>query len=164
MKRIAGVLLLLIGLYAALIYTNPKAGHPSNLYDVANRQGLYGILTLGAALLILSGGIDLSMGSVIAFAAMLFAVLIENGIHPYVSAVLVIMSGVGIGLINGLLVTRVKLQPFLVTLCGMFVYRGLARQLAGKVGLGQLGDQRPECVAPLDTMRFWLIGKSPTTT
>src|SRR6267142_2282865 len=108
MSRILGVLLLLVGLYAALIASFPDAAKPGNLTLVANRQGFYGIITLGAALLILSGGIDLSIGSVIGLGAVLFAYFVQNGVHPFISTVLVILAGSIIGLINGLLVTRLK--------------------------------------------------------
>ena len=77
MTRILGVLGLLVALYASLIASNPNAGQPGNLIYVANRQGLFGIMTLGAALVIIIGGIDLSIGSVVGCGAVLFGVLME---------------------------------------------------------------------------------------
>jgi ribose transport system permease protein len=161
MSRILGVLLLLVGLYGVLFVSDPGAATKSNLFIVANRQGFYGIITLGAALLILSGGIDLSIGSVIGLGVVLFAYLMQTrGVHPYAAVLLVVVAGAVIGLINGLLVTKLKLQAFLVTLCGMFVYRGLARLLGGQINLVNVQRERPEFTAPIDDLRYVLVGKS----
>lgn len=165
MSRILGVLLLLLGLYGALLGSFPDAAKIGNLSLVANRQGFYGIITLGAALLILSGGIDLSIGSVIGLGAVLFAYLVQHGVHPFLGAAPVTLAGSVIGLINGLLVTRLKLQAFLVTLCGMFVYRGIARLvgggLGGSVSLTNIRQARPETADAMDTLRYLLVGKTP---
>jgi len=158
--RVAGIFAVLVALYAMLFASDPNADRTSNLYTVASRQGFYGIITLGAALLILSGGIDLSMGSVIGLGAVLFAYLMEEGIHPYLAVPLVVLGGAMIGLVNGLLVTKVKLQAFLVTLCGMFVYRGLARLLGGSIGLTRIREAHPEFAGALQNLRFVLIGKN----
>jgi ribose transport system permease protein len=90
-------------------------------------MGFYGILTLGAGLLIISGGIDLSIGSVVGLSAVCFALLLENGYNQFAAAGIVLACAPLIGLFHGLLVTKLQLQPFLVTLCGLFIYRGLAR-------------------------------------
>lgn len=161
MVRILGVFGLLVGLYAVLIATDPAAGKPDNLIDVANNQGRYGVITLGAALVIIVGGIDLSIGSVVGCSAVLFGVLMEQGIHPFAAAPLVVLFGATVGLLNGLLITRLRLQPFLVTLCGMFIYRGLARILSGTVSKSKVLDPlaHPEFRDPLNQLRYALIGK-----
>jgi ribose transport system permease protein len=161
MIRILGVLGLLVGLYAALISSNPNASNPSNLISVANLQGRYGIITLGAALVIITGGIDLSIGSVVGCSAILFGILMVDGMHPYLAAPVVLLFGAVVGLVNGLLITQLKLQPFLVTLCGMFVFRGVAQLLGGTVGHGTLLSDRPEFKESLHAMRYILIGKAP---
>ena len=159
MKRIVGVIALLVILYAVLLARHETTW--SGLSVVANRQGFYGIITIGAALLIITGGIDLSIGSVVGFGAVLFAVLMEKGVHPYAAVGVVVAAGVVIGLINGLLVTRLKLQAFLVTLCGMFVYRGLARQLTGSFGLSRVKEAQPDFTPAVENLRYALVGKSP---
>jgi ribose transport system permease protein len=172
MKRILGVAALLIGLYVGLVgtYFQTAPGREStadtqkrvgdNLVSVGNLQGRLGIITLGAALVIITGGIDLSIGSVVGCAAVLFGVLLEAGVHPYAAVPIVLLSGAVIGLGNGLLITRLKLQPFLVTLCGMFVYRGVARLLAGQVGFSQAIQRRPELEESLRGLRYLLVGKN----
>ena len=166
MTRILGVLGLLVVLYSALIASDPNAGRPDNLTSVANLQGRYGVVTLGAALVIIVGGIDLSVGAVVGCAAVLFGVLMHDGVHPYVAVPLVVLFGGMIGLTNGLLITRLKLQPFLVTLCGMFIFRGIARLIAqpvrGTVGITSVIEAQREFNDPLRTLRYLLIGKAPS--
>ncbi|MGL4420234.1 MAG: ABC transporter permease, partial [Gemmataceae bacterium] len=159
--RLAGVLGLLIVLFAVLGITRPVALDRSNLYEVFNRHGDLGIITLGAALLIIIGGIDLSVGSVVGLGAITFGVLMEEGYHPYLALGVVLASGAMIGAVNGLLVTQLRLQAFLVTLCGMFVYRGIARQLTPKnTGLVQVRELHPEFSQTIDFLREWLTGKA----
>src|SRR5438105_8115522 len=145
MMRIAGVSVLLIILYVGLATAHPNAIGTSNLIDVTNRQGLWGVITIGVAVLIITGAIDLSIGSVVGFSAVALGMMMTTGIntpdlslgklvhipavrsgpiHPFLAVLLVLVMGTTIGLINGLLVTRLKLQSFLVTLCGLFIYRG----------------------------------------
>ncbi len=171
MKRILGVLGLLVALYAGLIGTYLENAPPQeptsrvqeriqgNLIDVCNIQGRYGLITIGAALVIIVGGIDLSIGSVVGLSAVLFGVLMEAGVHPFPAAVLVVLCGAVIGLGNGLLITALRLQPFLVTLCGMFVYRGAARLLAGIVSRTRAVEAHPEFAGPLNAIKFLLVGK-----
>jgi len=104
-----------------------------NNYNLLERVGLNGIVCLGAAILIISGGIDLSIGSVVGLSATLLAMLLRNedyGWHPVPAILVVLLMGSLIGLINGLLVTKVRVQAFVVTLCGLFVFRGAARWVA----------------------------------
>jgi ribose transport system permease protein len=163
MSRIAGVTILLVVLYALLYGSNPNAFSGSNLRDLANTQGYYGVLTLAAALVIITGGIDLSIGSVLGLSAVLFGVLMEEGVHPYAAALAVILVGMTIGCVQGVLITKLKLQAFLVTLCGMFIYRGIARQLSKHpVGLVNIGNLHPEFQSPLHVLQYFLVGKSDT--
>jgi len=174
MTRVLGVAAILIALYAGLIGTywqNSPASEPvaksrervqNNLIDVASLQGRYGIITLAAALVIITGGIDLSIGSVVGCSAVLFGVLMVEGVHPYLAVLLVVMFGATVGLVNGLLITRLRLQPFLVTLCGMFVYRGVGRLLAGTVSRDATVSAHPEFAGPLNNIRYLLVGKDST--
>lgn len=166
MIRIAGVLGLLLLLYSALYHSGGLGG--SNLKDVANRQGFAGVVTLGVAVLIITGSIDLSIGSVVGLSAIVFGMLMRSGYPPILAMFAVIGMGMTIGLIHGLLVTQMKLQAFLVTLCGLFVYRGIARYLTNlPVGMVSVRDTvQPDPSAPpsfaetqLQWMEFLLVGK-----
>lgn len=120
------VLILVIGTVVALI--NPRFLSPVNLSNTANLIGLFGIFALGQAFVIVSGGIDLSVGSIIALLGVIFIDLAASGALPWPAAmVLVLGLGCLLGLVHGVLVTRMGLQPFVVTLCGLLVYRGIAR-------------------------------------
>lgn len=133
MTRLLGVLLMVLALYVTLMSAFENTWSAANHALLARRLGFYGVLTLGVGVLIVSGGIDLSIGSLVALGAVCFGLLIESGgFSPVVAALVVAAGGAVVGILHGLLVTRVGLQPFLVTLCGLFMYRGLARWIANE--------------------------------
>ena len=120
------VLILVIGTVVALI--NPRFLSPVNLSNTANLIGLFGIFALGQAFVIVSGGIELSVGSIIALLGVVFVDLVAGGSLPWPAAMIVVLAlGCLMGLVHGVLITRMGLQPFVVTLCGLLVYRGIAR-------------------------------------
>lgn len=135
MKRLLGILLMVGLLYGVLMELDENARTVSNQQTIANRLGFYGVLTVGVGILIVSGGIDLSIGSVVGLGAVCFALLLGEHVHPLLATAIVLAGAAFIGLIHGLLVTQLGLQPFLVTLCGLFIYRGIARW-ATKVSVG----------------------------
>ena len=103
-----------------------------NMQDLARLVGIYGIFSIGAGLVIITGGIDLSVGSVFALEGVLAAMMLHDHHWPALAAVLLCLAlTMGLGLFHGLLITRVPLQPFIVTLCGLLFYRGLARFISG---------------------------------
>ncbi|MBA4068065.1 MAG: ABC transporter permease [Isosphaera sp.] len=159
MTRILGVLGLLAVLYAGLWLSSESGLSGRSLTSLANDQGRYGVVTLGAALVIITGGIDLSVGAVVGCAAVLFGTLTRDGLHPYPAALAVLLFGAGVGLANGLLVTRLKLQPFLVTLCGMFVFRGAARLVGTVVDQSQVTEAHPEFAGAMNALTYVLVGK-----
>ena len=162
--RLAGVTLLLAALVGALVTSGGTPFDLSNVYEVLSRHGALGVIGLGAALLIITGGIDLSIGSVVGLGAMAFGVLMEKGVPPLAAAGVVLLGGAVIGLTNGLLVTLLRLQSFLVTLCGMFVFRGLAREMSKQnTGLVAVREAHPEFREGLEGMRAWLVGKLPNS-
>lgn len=84
------------------------------------------IVAVGMSFVILSGGIDLSVGSVVALSTMLLAALVEKlHWHPAAAVALVLLAGSSFGALMGWLIDRFRLQPFIVTLAGMFLARGL---------------------------------------
>jgi len=158
MARLLGIFVLLVALYGLLYYANPNALSGDNLLPVALWQGYFLILTLGVSVLIISGGIDLSIGSVVGLTAVLFSVFCLKGMPPWLAFVAVLFVGAAIGLLNGLLVTWLRLQPFLVTLCGLFAYRGLARFFSDDktVKLKQLEETLPADWLPQLDFFSWL--------
>lgn len=129
MKRIIGILCIVVALYAVVLTTD--AGQtPGNHKNLAQRLALYGIITLGVGVLIISGGIDLSIGSVCALASVAFGLMLKSDMPLGAAIVAVLGITACIGLLHGVLITKLRLQPFIVTLCGLFLWRGVALWLA----------------------------------
>lgn len=127
-KKDLGLLLLILVVGAAVAMINPRFLSPINLSNTANLIGLFGLFSLAQAFVIITGGIELSVGSIIALLGVIFIDLIANvGLHWSLAVVVVILIGVLMGAVHGFLITRMKLQPFVVTLCGLLIYRGIAR-------------------------------------
>jgi galactofuranose transport system permease protein len=82
------------------------------------------IIAVGMTFVILSGGIDLAVGSLMALTTMMLAALVKAGWHPAAAIPVVLAAGAAFGALQGLLIQRFRLQPFLVTLAGMFLARG----------------------------------------
>jgi ribose transport system permease protein len=151
MTRLLGVLLTVLALYAAVMLSSENARTWAYQQTLAGWLGFYGVLTVGVGVLIVSGGIDLSIGSVVGLGAVCMGIMLERGVSPYLAALTVLAGSLLIGLIHGLLVTQLKLQPFLVTLCGLFIYRGLAKGSASiSVGLGDSDT--------VYRLKEWLVG------
>jgi ribose transport system permease protein len=134
MKRILGIAILLLAVYVATwILADVVSGRwvflsGFNQENLLRRIALYGILGIGVSLVIITGGIDLSLGSVVCLVGVGVPwLLVGQGWPLPVVLLLAVLVPLGIGLGHGLLVTRLRLQPFIVTLCGLLVYRGLTR-------------------------------------
>jgi ribose transport system permease protein len=155
MSKLIGIIVFLAAIYACMLASDPRAQTYENHANVGQRIGLYGIVTLAAGIVILTGNIDLSMGSVVAVCATLAGLMLMNEewkigfgsaalsipvSDPFVRLAIMIPTvlavGMLIGLVNGLLVTYLRVQAFIVTLCGMFVYRGLARWVTNDQVIG----------------------------
>jgi ribose transport system permease protein len=128
LKKELGLLLLILAVGAVVAVLNPRFLSPINLSNTANLIGLFGLFSLAQAFVIISGGIELSVGSIIALLGVIFVDLIANLGVPWGMALPAVVGiGMAMGAVHGLLITRVPLQPFVVTLCGLLIYRGIAR-------------------------------------
>lgn len=127
-RKNLGLLILILVVSAVVAVLNPRFLSPVNLSNTANLIGLFGIFAIAQAFVIISGGIELSSGSVIALLGVIFVDLVGNSVlSPLSATVLVLALGGLIGALHGFLVARLGLQPFVVTLCGLLIYRGIAR-------------------------------------
>jgi ribose transport system permease protein len=130
-KKDIAIFLLLVVLCAIVTALNPRFLSPANLQNTARLIGAFGIFSLGLGLVIITGGIDLSVGSSFALLGVLLSMMLTEWHLPWPLAVLAtVVIAALLGAVHGLLITRLQLQPFVVTLCGMLVYRGLARFIA----------------------------------
>ncbi|MCI5957628.1 MAG: ABC transporter permease [Clostridiales bacterium] len=100
---------------------------PSNLSTILNQASFLVVLGIGQALVILTGGIDLSVGALMAFVTVFWGEFLLKGseTHFMVSVVGVLLTGAAIGLLNGLLITKLRIPPFIVTFATMYACRGL---------------------------------------
>src|SRR5207253_9843689 len=115
MARFLGVLLRVVDLYVILVTGDEAAGTKANHLDLARRLGFYGVLTLGVGVLIVAGGIDLSIGSLVGLSAVAFGVIVQRGFVPApLVALAVVAEAPLVGLFYVLLVHNLRLQPFLV--------------------------------------------------
>jgi len=154
MKKEIGISVLLFVLCAVTSIMNPKFLSPVNLVNTANLIGLYGVFSLGLGLVIITGGIDLSVGSMCALTGVILAMGLTEWHWSWPVAAIVVLGISGLlGLAHGLLITRGKLQPFIVTLCGLLLYRGIARFIAGDSTKGFSGAEN------IETLRSLASGK-----
>ena len=99
-----------------------------NIENLIRRTALFGIISIGAAFVIITSGIDLSIGSVVCLVGCLVPwLLVKQEVSVPVTLLIVLVVSLGIGLSHGLLITKLKLPPFVVTLCGLLIYRGITR-------------------------------------
>ena len=124
-------LLLVITIFAALIGDPERYLSPKNLRTVLAQTVIVAIGAIGMTMIIISGGIDLSVGSVIALTGVITALGINGGM-PTASAIFIgILVGGLVGLVNGLAITRLRVVPFIATLGMLGVARGVAKGIAG---------------------------------
>ena len=131
MKKELGIFILLVVLCAVVAVMNPRFLSPTNMQNMARLVGAYGIFSIGLGIVIITGGIDLSVGSVFALLGVLLSLMLTEW---HWSAGLAVLAVIGVatslGALHGFLITRLNLQPFIVTLCGLLFYRGIARFIA----------------------------------
>lgn len=123
---LAGLLMLCLILWAA----TPHFLTLSNLLNVLEQTALNAVVAVGMTFVIISGGIDLSVGSVLAFAGVTLGLALESGVPAPVAVVLALAVGLSCGLANGVLITIGRLPPFIATLGMMSVARGGALMMA----------------------------------
>ena len=140
-------LLAVYGLFALIAPPSFRTGR--NLETIARQTTIVGMAALGMTLVIISGGIDLSVGSVVALSTVVIAWLLQRGgAGPVTAALGGVAAAAFFGLMNGLLITRLRVVPFIVTLGMMLVVRGTAKG----IGHNQKIDVEPGLLAWLDEL------------
>jgi ribose transport system permease protein len=128
LKKDLGLFLLIVVVGLVVSILNPRFLSPINLGNTANLIGLFGLFAIGEGFVIITGGIDLAIGSMFALLGVIFVDLLVTWQLPWwLAVIIVVLGGIVLGAIHGFLVTRLRLQPFIVTLCGLLIYRGVAR-------------------------------------
>ena len=149
-------------LFTALLGATRGVGFADlgNLETIFRQTTIVAVAALGMTVVIVSGGIDLSVGAIIALATVVIAAFLRAGAPPVLAALAGIVAGVGCGALNGLLVTRLKVVPFIVTLGTMLVVRGVAKGLAHDQKIDAPKSWLNELLARLPqdgTLREWMV-------
>src|SRR6201987_6030843 len=128
MKKELGIFVLLIVLCVIVSVINPNFLAVINLQNLARQIGAFGIFSIGIGLVIITGGIELSVGSMMALLGVLLSMMLTEWHWPSLLALLACVGlTMSLSLLHGWLVTGMGIQAFIVTLCGLLCYRGLAR-------------------------------------
>ena len=123
-------LILVIALFSAMPEVQSRFLRVANLKSVATQSVIVALGALGMTLVIIGGGIDLSAASNIALSSVITAYAINAGLPPLLGLVLGVLTGGLVGFLNGTLITRLKLVPFIITMGMMGIARGVAKWVA----------------------------------
>lgn len=126
----------------ALALFVPSFYQPANLLNVARQSSIVGVVAIGMTFVILTGGIDLSVGSILALSGVTMAMLINQGMVPGAAIVVALLVGVAAGVVNGIVVAVLKIQPFIATLATMVAITGVALRVTngGPQAFNNVGD------------------------
>jgi ribose transport system permease protein len=133
-KYKSALILLLLCVVVSIL--SPKFLNWNNIMNIARQTTINGIIAIGMACVILTGGIDLSVGSVLAFSTMVAGLLINAGLPGWIAAIIGVIIGGLIGIVNGTLISTLSLPPFIVTLASMSVFRGFTMLASGGMPVG----------------------------
>lgn len=128
--NVIGLVVAWIAIFAFFAVKVPSFATVSNMELLARQGTIVAMAALGMTYVIVSAGIDLSVGSVVAFVSVVIAALLQAHYSPVVALVGGIAAGVLAGLVNGLLITKLKVGPFIITLGTLLAVRGVAEGLA----------------------------------
>lgn len=132
MKKNLGLIILLLVACLVTYLLNDRFLYPANVENLLRRTALFALISIGVSLVITTGGIDLSIGSVVCLTGTLLPWLaVTQGWSWPAAAAALLATATLIGVAHGVLITRLKLQPFIVTLCGLLLYRGITRGITG---------------------------------
>ncbi len=131
-----GVLLVLIVLMIVFTSQNERFLSVRNITNILTEVSIYGIIAVGMTFVILTGGVDLAVGSLLAFAAMCAAVTVQSmggdfALSWLVAMLVCCLVGTSVGLLHGITITKLNVPPFIVTLGGLTVWRGATLILSG---------------------------------
>lgn len=135
-----GALIALILLVIVIGIISPEFRTVSNFLSLLRQSSINGFIAFGMTCVILTGGIDLSVGSVLALSTALCAGFIAGGMPVGIAMLLALIIGTVLGAVSGVLVTKGRLQPFIATLVTMTVYRGLTMIYMDGKPISNLGD------------------------
>ncbi|MBT2605941.1 ribose ABC transporter permease [Bacillus sp. ISL-53] len=135
-----GPLLALVLLFIVITVLNPSFMEPNNILNLLRQTSINALIAFGMTFIILTGGIDLSVGSILALSSALMAGMMVSGLDPILAILVGILLGTIMGVINGILVSKGKMAPFIVTLATMTIFRGLTLVYTDGKPITGIGD------------------------
>lgn len=136
-----GILIFLIGLFIILSFSSPYFFTVTNLTTVLRQVAVVGIITVSMTMIILTGGIDLSVGSMLGLCAVVLAKLMVSGVNMFLAIILTLIVGMILGMLNGFLVNEIKISPLISTLGTMTIFSGLTYMITGGKGIFGFPEQ-----------------------
>lgn len=133
-RSTAAIGVIALGLLAVGLFV-PNFMTPDNLLNVIQQMAIVGVVTVGMTFVILTSGIDLSVGSVLALTGVVFAISITEGRNPLIAIALALLVGAIVGWANGAISTYFKVQPFVMTLATLAIVSGISLTIANGTGV-----------------------------
>ncbi|MBY5807929.1 ABC transporter permease [Rhizobium leguminosarum] len=133
-RPVAGIVVLLgfyVILLAAFAMLSPFFLSVSNLANIGTNMAFIGLMAAAGTPLIIGGGLDLSVAAVAGLAGVIVALMHSNGINIWVGCLTALVIGAGVGILNGVIVTKLRLNPLIVTLGTMSIFSGLSMVMTG---------------------------------
>lgn len=153
-----GPLVALVLVYALFVALRPDTfGRVTNLATMARQTAVVGIAASGMTMVIILGGIDLSVGSLVALTTVIVASLLKSGSSAVTAALAGIAVAAMAGAVSGTLTTALRVTPFIVTLGGMSILRGAAKGIAHEQKIDVDAHGLDALVAPLSPGKQWLL-------
>lgn len=135
-----GSLIALAGLVIIFSIISSNFRSINNILALLKQASVNALIAFGMTGVILTGGIDLSVGSTLALTSMLCAAMVRGDIPPILAMLIVLLLGLGFGSLSGILVTKGRLQPFIATLITMTVFRGITMIFSNGMPMSNLGE------------------------
>lgn len=155
------IVIVVIGIVATVLNKNFLT--LKNFLNVMQQISVLGILTMCMSLLMISGGLDISIGNMAGLIGIIFAKLIVSGVNTFFSVVIALALGLTLGLINGLIIAKSKVTPLIITLGMSYAFLSIALILAGgrpQTIIGQftfLGETKLAGILPVSIVFYFLI-------
>ena len=141
-SRESAVFGLFLAVFVAFACMTDRFATPDNLLNVARQYSELAVISVGLTMVIIAGGIDISVGSIVGLSSILLGVLAGRlGINVWVACALAMLTGLACGTVNGLVVTKLRVQPIVATLAMMSAARGLAYVLSEARSLSGFPDR-----------------------
>lgn len=141
---VASVITAYVGVVILMIIfglINPNFFKWSSLTTLMRSVVPFLLVGIGQAYVCITGNIDLSIGSVVGMSAMISATLMTKGVHPFIAALTAMIASLVVGVVNGILVGKFKLPPFIATLGTMTIARGVAQWVNGNYNTDNIGSE-----------------------